>query len=208
MKTIITVLFTLAISMSSANVTAESMNYNLEDFAGDYQLITEQSDFITEEESMIEFTLEDEEFIEEVKDKLIPQLDLEIEESGAVAPNIYMIKDDGTTAWKGKNGAGEEVVRDYAVVYEQSNEEIPLFISNSSDEESLHGLIFDQKYLYYVTIVDQAALEGEVEAEQWFEWRIYEREDEELVNDQLEEPLIDWEEYFENTKKDDGNPSS
>ncbi|MBG9984771.1 hypothetical protein HYO62_07655 [Aerococcaceae bacterium DSM 111022] len=89
MKTIITVLFTLAISMSSANVTAESMNYNLEDFAGDYQLITEQSDFITEEESMIEFTLEDEEFIEEVKDKLIPQLDLEIEESGAVAPNIY-----------------------------------------------------------------------------------------------------------------------
>ncbi|MBG9988584.1 hypothetical protein HZY88_06315 [Aerococcaceae bacterium DSM 111176] len=197
MKKLIFIIFTIILSTNNTHILAQEVNYELGDFAGDYQIVAEQSDFITDEELMIDFTLEGEEFIQELVDELIPQLDLEVEESGLVSPALYTIDNDGTTAWKGKNGAGEEEIRSYPVVYENPNGEIPLFVSEDSDEGSIHALIFDQEYLYYVTVVDQAALEGTDESKQWFEWRIYETVEQDVVNENLDEAMINWEEVLE-----------
>lgn len=197
MKKLITLFFTIIISTNNTHILSQETNYELGDFAGDYQIVSEQSDFITDEDLMVDFTLEGEQFIQELVDELVPQLDLEIEESGPVSPALYMIDNDGTTAWKGKNGAGEEEIRSYPVIYENPNEEIPLFVSDDSDEESIHALIFDKEYLYYITVVDQAALEGTDESKQWFEWRIYEAAEQDVVNDKLDEAIIDWEEVLE-----------
>lgn len=197
MKKILIIIFTIILATNTTHLMGQENNYSLGDFAGDYQIVAEQSDFITDEDQMVNFTLQGDQFIQELVDELVPQLDLEMDENGPVSPNLYMIDNDGTTAWKGKNGAGEELIRNYPVIYEMANEEIPLFVSEDSDEKSKHALIFDKKYLYYVTIVDQAALEGTEESKQWFEWRIYESVDNKILNDHLDEAIINWEEILE-----------